>query len=392
MKKKSKKDKQVQEKKNKRMTTDWYVSKNAFKAAVKMYGGGLFHHEQCITIGHGDASKEFLVFKGSRGGKKLVTPEQFDVLTATKNKKNMKRNRSGDLVTSENMKAIIPPPPPPSVVVPTSKDTVLLPSIQSIVGLKEAVSRIPGYMRAMGSQHLVEYAWNEKHGCYNVDHRGYTDLDEDMKQDYEYQQKNMEKLGKIAREATMNGSSKSDVVIQRMCRKLIKMVEGETSFGLIFSYGELDVSESDFAGIEAIFLRVVKSIPDVVYKIMPVLVCEKHECSCENGEDYEYENDCGCSCEVYSVSPEDINYTLNTKPKDRYMNHPHPIGGGNMRFYVIRGQGFGHDWDNKQNIDNITTKRTRLQRAIVITSFEASAHKKRKYANADAGEKATKEK
>ncbi len=377
------------------MTTDWYVSKNAFKAAVKMYGGGLFHQEQCITIGYGCEAKKFLVFKGSRGGTKLVTPEQFDVLTATKNKKNMKRDRSGELVTSEtkkNMKTIIPPP---LAVVPTPKDTALLPSIQSIVGLKEAVSRIPGYMRAMGSEHLVEYDWNTKHGCYSEDHRGYTNLDDDMKQDYEFQQKTMEKLGKIAREATMNGSSKTDIVIQKMCKKLIKMVEGETTFGLIFSYGELDVSESDFYGIEATFLEVVKKIPGVVYKIMPVLIRESHECTCEDDNsdaDDDFENDCGCSCEVYSVSPEDINYTLNIKPKDRYMNHPHPFGGGNTRFYVIRGRGFGRAWSNKQHFDNITTERTYLQRAVVITSFEASAHKKRKYGNAAAGEKATKEK
>ena len=380
------------------MSAEWYESKNAFKAAAKLCDG-LFQHEQCITIGRGYEAKEFLVFKGPRGGKKLVTPEQFDVLTTTKNKKNMKRNRSGELVTSEtkkNMKTIIPPPPE-AIVVPTSKtDQTPMPSITTIVALKEAVSRIPGYMRAMGSQHLVEWDWNTKHGCYSEDHRGYTVLDDDMKQDYEFQQKTMKKLGKIAREAAMDSSSKSDTVIQKMCKKLIKMVEGETSFGLIFSYGELDVSESDFYGIEATFLEVVKKIPGVVYKIMPVLIHESHECTCEDDNsdaDDDFENDCGCSSEVYSVSPEDINYALNVKPKDRYRGHPHPFGGGNTRFYVIRGRGFGHSWDGELFADNVTKQRSYLQRAMVITSFEASAYKKRKYGNADAGgEKATKEK
>ncbi len=381
----------MQEKKtNKNMSAEWYESKNAASKAMKLYDG-LFQHERCITIGRGYESKEFLVFKGPRGGKTLVTPEQFDVLT-TKNKKNMKRNRSGELVTTSETKKTVQIDSSGDMMT-TSKTNTSMPSISTIVSLREAVTRIPRYMISMGSQYLVEWDWNTKHGCYSEDHRGYTDLDDDMKQDYEFQKETMEKLGKIAGKATMDGSSKSDTVIQKMCKKLIKMVEGETKFGLIFSYGELDVSESDFFGIEATFLEVVKKIPGVVYKIMPVLIHESHECTCENdnsdAED-DFENDCGCSSEVYSVSPEDINYTLNVKPKDRYMGHPLPFGGGNTRFYVIRGRWFGHSWDGELLADNITKQRSYLQRAVVITSFEASAYKKRKCTPAD--EKATKEK
>ena len=289
----------------------------------------------------------------------------------------MKRNRSDKLVTTSEI---------------NPNDSGSMPNISTIVTLREAVSRIPQYMRPMGSQHLAEYDWNEKHGCYNEDRRGYIDMDDDLKEDYEFQKKTMKKLQKLA-VIMMDTSPRSDTIIFEMRRRFIKMVEGETSFGLIFSYGQLDVEETGFYGLETVFLRLVKSMPEVVYKIMPVLIRETHECTCEgedSGEDdYDFENDCGCSCEVYSVSPEDINYTLNTKPKDRYMNHPHPFGGGNTRFYAIKGQGFGHAWDSKQQIDGVTQKLTYLHRAIVVTSFEASAHKKRKYAETG---KAAKEK
>ena len=271
----------------------------------------------------------------------------------------------------------------PTNTLSTPKTLALLPSIQDIVNRRGAVSRIPKYMTPMGGQHLVEFGWNTKHGCYSEDHRGYTDLDDTEKAGYEYQKKTMKDLKTMAlgvtRGMAKNSQTQTDEQIQEMCKILMKMVAGETGFGLIFSY----VNDLDFFGIEAIFLKVVKRIPDVVYKIMPVLIHETHECTCEDdnsdAED-DFENDCGCSSEVYSVTPEDINYTLNTKSKDRYVGHPLPFGGGGTRFYVIRGQGFGHSWNSKEHVDNVTEVQTYLQRAIVVTSFSATAHKKRKYA------------
>ena len=336
------------------MSADWYPSKNAAFKAMKLYDG-LFEHERSITIGRGYEAKEYLVFKGSRGGKNLVTPAVFKLLITKKNKKRkMKTN------------TLSPPPKDDKLMV--------VPTLQRVVNLREAISRIPECMSRLGSRPLVEWDWNLDHGCYEQNDCGYIELHPEEQESYELREEGFQALKIMARSVGQT---------QKMTKALMQVVAGEDTFGLIFSYNQNNLDETNQClGAEAMFLRAIKEIPDVSYKILPVLIHEKHMCTCDSNaadDDEDFENDCGCISEVYSATPEDIQYSLSQAGKEYLIGHPSPLGGGATNFYSIGD--FGYSWKKyfgQGGPNNIIKERITLCRAIMVTAWSPLAHKKRK--------------
>ena len=343
------------------MSADWYPSKNAAWKAMKLYDG-LFQNERSITIGRGSESKEYLVFEGSRGGKNLVTPAVFSLLMAKKNK-NKKRKMKTNVLSPP------PSPPPPK----DNNSHKFVPTLQQVVNHREAVSRIPECMSRLGSLPLVEFDWNLDHGCYEENHRGYTELDLEEQESYELREEGF---------LTLKTMAQTGGQTQELSKALMQVVAGEDTFGLIFSYNQNNLNETgQCQGAEALFLRAIKEIPDVSYKILPVLLHEKHRCTCDNDndDDEDFENDCGCTTEVYSATPEDIQYSLSQAGKEYFIDHPCPLGGGSTNFYSIGN--FGYSWKQyfgQGGPNNIIKERTALHRAIMVTSWSPLAHKKRK--------------
>jgi len=180
---------------------------------------------------------------------------------------------------------------------------------------------------------------------------------------------------------------------QKLSKALMQEVAGEDTIGLIFSYNQNNLNETNpCLCAEALFLRAIKEIPDVSYKILPVLLHEKHKCTCDNDNDdndEDFENDCGCSSEVFSATPEDIQYSLNQAGKEHFIGYPikdhllgHPslLGGDTTNFYSIGD--FGYSWKTYfgqgGTYDTVIKDRISLCRAIVVTSWSPLAHKKRK--------------
>lgn len=319
---------------------DFYETKNAASKAMKRYDG-LFGVGKSITVRTG---QEFIVAKGPRGGKTLVTPHQFNMLT-----KNKKQKMNGN--------------------------HTFVPSLQAVVHLREAISRIPQCMNRLGSQPLVEWYWNTDHGCYEQNDRGYIELDLSEQEAYELKKEGFQTLKKLS--VSLNPK-------QRLSKALMQVIAGEDTFGLIFPYNETNLNEtSQSQGLEALFLKAVKEIPNVSYKVLPVLIHEKHMCTCGNDDNDEedFENDCGCNSDVYAATPEDIQYSLSQAGKKYLMDHPCPLGGGGtINFYSLGD--FGYAWKEyfwQDDANNTVKERIILQRAIVVTSWSATDRRTRKY-------------
>lgn len=256
-----------------------------------------------------------------------------------------------------------------------NNNNMLVPSLQTAIKYNKAINELPACMASMGRQPLMEYGWNKMYGCYQEDHEGWIEISQEEEETYEMQKKGFEHLREMA-ETDIKWQNHRQQLIQKIGKGLMKLVAGEETFGLLLSYGD-SLQETSFMDVDSMFLQAVKlHFPKVCYKIIPVLICETADwMASERPEKSDQPYD--FSSLVYSATPEDISYCLNRK--DTCLGHPDPLGGGCTNFYNI--EFLNYYWRRRYagNIHGPGIPNTiYFQRALVVTSWSATAHKKRK--------------
>ena len=152
----------------------------------------------------------------------------------------------------------------------------------------------------------------------------------------------------------------------KIARKLAKLMNEEDQFGLILSHG-YSVNENALKGIDMIFVKAVKLLPEVQYHIIPIMNAVKGYYPCEgDNSSIEY------SSKVYPLTSDVIDYVLGER------NNYTQLLSSKIHFYVLDEYPKYYCWkDQSQEAAEFTGNESRpgeedsmyISRAIIVTKW-----------------------